>query len=436
MVQELTTLPSAGTRFAQGVQQGLSNVLPKEFEHQRLKSGLQALAQKSKAGNLSPEEFLAEAAGTYGISPQAVQSFGKLASQQSQARSLSPGENVNEPKSNVFKTEERAASAKPTSKSPSTTRADLLKDIQEGFIEPDVNEIQRRATERFRKNPALHKNDFNNALAAEKEDVAQQRQAYNDKVELNKKHQAIHDNIINRLKTNTNKLNAQIPYNVYQDYENEAVKAVIPESLGGGGLTEDQAVDRISKKIDETSREYADVAALGGANMIFKDPKAVSNSMKGLVKKFKARDDQKNLAQTFISENGFSPPFAYSRAYPLEDTPELNNEIKNLPTIGVNLGFIDTLGKAITGIKDNEKKQKTLEVSEKLAHFLKKGGASPLAVYEALDSKGYDPEVWKEYLIDNQDKLDLTKSQIDEITKSRGGIQGFFNDLWIKVFGG
>lgn len=64
-------------RLGTGIGKGFAEQLPKEFEHQRLRSGLQNLADKS--GELSPEQFLAEAAGTYGITPQMIQSFGDIA---------------------------------------------------------------------------------------------------------------------------------------------------------------------------------------------------------------------------------------------------------------------------------------------------------------------------------------------------------------------
>lgn len=67
-------------RIGSGVGQGLAEQLPKEMEHQRLRSGLKELA--SKSGQLSPEEYMAEAGGIYGISPQMIQSMGELAKMQ------------------------------------------------------------------------------------------------------------------------------------------------------------------------------------------------------------------------------------------------------------------------------------------------------------------------------------------------------------------
>lgn len=85
MVQELTTQPSIFGRLGKGLSRGLSETVPKEIEHQRLKSGLQSLANDYDEGNLSQAQFLARAAGTYGATPQIIQSFGELAKQQNQA---------------------------------------------------------------------------------------------------------------------------------------------------------------------------------------------------------------------------------------------------------------------------------------------------------------------------------------------------------------
>ncbi len=79
MVQEIRTKPNIFGYLGKGLAQGLEETVPKEIEHQRLRSGLQDLANESDKGNLSPAQFLARAAGTYGSTPQITQSFGELA---------------------------------------------------------------------------------------------------------------------------------------------------------------------------------------------------------------------------------------------------------------------------------------------------------------------------------------------------------------------
>ncbi len=71
-------------RIGTGIGRGLSEQIPKEIENYRLKSGLNELANEADQGNLSPAQYLAKASGTYGITPQMVQSFGELAKIQNQ----------------------------------------------------------------------------------------------------------------------------------------------------------------------------------------------------------------------------------------------------------------------------------------------------------------------------------------------------------------
>jgi hypothetical protein len=83
MVQELTTQPSVFGRLGKGLAQGISEVVPKEVERQRLASGLQQFEQN--AGNLTPIQQLARLSAIPGITPQMIQSFSDLARQQNLA---------------------------------------------------------------------------------------------------------------------------------------------------------------------------------------------------------------------------------------------------------------------------------------------------------------------------------------------------------------
>lgn len=67
-------------RIGSGFGQGLAEQVPKEMEHQRLRHGLQELEQA--APGLNPMQFLTRAYGTYGLTPQMVQSLGEAAKHQ------------------------------------------------------------------------------------------------------------------------------------------------------------------------------------------------------------------------------------------------------------------------------------------------------------------------------------------------------------------
>ncbi len=125
MVQKIQQANIFG-RLGTGIGQGLSQQIPKEIEHQRLRAGLESLANQSDQGNLSPAQFLAQAAGTYGATPQMIQSFGDLAKTQGMRNSF------------------RNAGGRPESNQPSSSpmtpkgQADRgLNDIKFGNMSPD-----------------------------------------------------------------------------------------------------------------------------------------------------------------------------------------------------------------------------------------------------------------------------------------------------------
>jgi len=71
-------------RIGSGIGKGIAEQLPKEIENQRLRAGLNDVAKQADQGNLSPASFLAKVAGTYGVTPQIVQSFTELSKLQNQ----------------------------------------------------------------------------------------------------------------------------------------------------------------------------------------------------------------------------------------------------------------------------------------------------------------------------------------------------------------
>jgi len=64
-------------KIGRGFGQGLGEQIPKEMGQRRLSEGLKKLGEDSS--NLSPLEFLTKAYGTYGVTPQMVQSLGEAA---------------------------------------------------------------------------------------------------------------------------------------------------------------------------------------------------------------------------------------------------------------------------------------------------------------------------------------------------------------------
>jgi len=67
-------------RVGEALGNSLAEQIPREVEHYRHRQGLNELAEQS--GKLNPAQFLAKAAGVYGVTPQEIQSFGEIAKQQ------------------------------------------------------------------------------------------------------------------------------------------------------------------------------------------------------------------------------------------------------------------------------------------------------------------------------------------------------------------
>jgi hypothetical protein len=77
----------------------------------------------------------------------------------------------------------------------------------------------------------------------------------------------------------------------------------------------------------------------------------------------------------------------------------------------------------------------TLEAAPRLVRAMGLEG-SPLSIQYELDNKGYDGDVWKQYLLDHQQELNLSSHQIDELQKPRPSFFGWLNDWWLSAFTG
>ncbi len=77
---------SLAGRLGSGLGKGLAEQLPKEFERERLKTGLEQFAKESS--NMSPLEQATKLFGIPGITPQMVQVLPELLKQQQLGQSL------------------------------------------------------------------------------------------------------------------------------------------------------------------------------------------------------------------------------------------------------------------------------------------------------------------------------------------------------------
>jgi hypothetical protein len=61
---------------------------------------------------------------------------------------------------------------------------------------------------------------------------------------------------------------------------------------------------------------------------------------------------------------------------------------------------------------------------------------SPLAIMHLLSENGINTLPFRNHMLENKDKYDLTQSQVRELEKTDKFGQGHLNDAWFKTFGG
>lgn len=407
-------------RIGTGLGKGIGEQVPKEVEHQRLRSGLRNLADQS--GKLSPSQFLAEAAGTYGATPQIIQSFGELSKQQARGQALSQMQDK-QPQSSPFPVNQNR-NQESNSKIPSITKEKTLEKVQEGYIPPTIEERDSIAGDAFNSNPAFFNNDPQKAI-----DWADQKIAQEEKINLayQKQHgdlTKLQDNVIERLQQHYNKLGAKVPSDVYSKIEDKAIEATKPKSEGGKGLTEHQAMKEYGKELDDISRNYQEIDSVGNWGITGKSAKKSLSALQSLQSKFEKNDDTRNFADQMVARNKISNPLAYSIAQPISSEPQLAIFLKKFPNKQK-----ESLSK---GYYQKQNAPIPKNILEKTASLLGKKG-SPLAVGYELEKKGYDVDQWYEYLNKNRDKL--LKFQSDQLDKPRNEY-GTLNDWWLSEWTG
>ena len=412
--------------------EGIAEQLPKEMDRYRLAKGLEKLnAQK----DLSPREYYSKALTLPGLTEQGRQSLGELAKTESQAKAL---EDIGKKRTEAKETE--SPFPKPeTFTQPGATRENApsvsTRAPIEATLKPRIpktyNELLERASELFQGNKAFYKNDPQLALqAAQQED--QQAQSVNTALQAQRTNETDVQNTIKKgLQSEHDRLGAVVPGRLYSSIEDKAINAVKSIADGGEGLTEQEAQKKYGKELDEASRDYSTLNALGNWSILTRSPAENKRSIKEMQKSFKERNDLQNFSDELVARNKLSPGKASLLAHPVKDIPNLNKELKNIPKQKMIVQARGMGGAGLIPTESEEQIQKkTLAYSEKLLPLLGSEG-SPLAVAEHLKSKGYDPDVWMNYVGNNQ--TNLNQWQIDEIKKPRN-FTPTLNDMWMFSF--
>lgn len=410
-------------RIGTGIGKGLAEQLPKEIERGRLASGLKELGEQK---GLTPFQQFSGLASVPGVTPQMIQSGSDLLRQQAIINS------VNEKNASGTPPQTQQSSPKMPGLSPATTTQSTEAALNP-YIPPSGPEQESMARQLMASEPQVYR-DIDSARAAISNQVAANTQQSNAKLAKRELEESVQGRAEQKLRDEIGTVGAQIPGTILSSLQQEAV-----DDVRTGKLSPDKAKVEYGKKADAISKDFANIRSWGGLGLIMNDPKSLIQSMGVLQTNAKKGGYQKQAADALIAENGVSPQFAYANMYPVSDIKPLAEELKSLPNIQPRaekvIGSPGLAGIGISRPKNSNAQALTLDISPRLAKSMGLEG-SPLSISYELDKKGYDSDVWKQYLIDNQDQLNLSSHQKDELQKPKPSFFGWLNDWWLKAFSG
>ena len=371
------------------------------------------------AGNLSPLEAATQLFSIPGVTPQMVQTLPALLQQQQLAQSLGSQDQSQQqvPEFPQLPNEQPNAGL--------TTRPGI-EATRKGYIRPTVQQIDQRAFQLYSANPKRFNNDPQKAIQYARDEAAQEQAINQDYQSQRQGEKAVQRDVQSNLQTQANLLNAKVPGNVYSDIEQRAVRSVLPIEEGGEGLTDEEAKIKYGNELDEASRQYNSLENIGSPKWAWELPSAINRTLKSTREGFKKRGDLRNFADSLTGKNGLSPSKAYYLAYPVSEIPELSKTIQKIPDLNPKKTFREDVFERKHAYNPNAILN---QIMPKLAELMGKEG-SPLSIAEELNSKGYDANIWLNYLNQNREKFDLTGRQADELTKPRSWMPNL-NDIYL-----
>jgi hypothetical protein len=406
-----------GKGFGQSLAQGLSEQVPKEAERIRLSQGLRELSSKK---NLSPEEYLAEVASVPGAlsHPQLIQSFGELAKQRRKSEGM-----VKEAERNPVTTQagNKNQSIKEGSSitTPEAVQATLHPELpltpeDKLAMANDLYQNNREAFQTFQ--------DAQNFVDSQE----QQKIARNAAIQQQRQNeQGVQSRLEQEFEKNIDNLGVELPGTVKRDIFQKA-----SDNVKSGKMTEKEAADLAGKELDTVSRDYKALETLGHAKILTQTPSANQKTIRSIREGFKKRGDLENFSDELIANQKLSPSKAAYLAYPVSEHKELNNAIVSLPALKKTASMLEK-----GHLNEEQRQKKNMSAYEKLAPIMKKTDASPLAIAEELNAKGYDPEGWLDYVESQREKLNLSERQGRELGKPRNFVPTF-DDIWMFTWSG
>jgi len=410
-------------RLGTGIGKGLAEQVPKEMERNRLASGLKSLGEQK--GN-TPFQNFAGLVGTAADYPQVVQTGGDILRQQSIIDSIKR----NEPTAPIG---DYKPLNQPNEGPKSATRPESTEAALKPYIIPGGAEQENMARKRMVAEPHVYPN-IESARQSVANEISGNVQESNSKLEKRKLEQDVQNDTEGRLKDEIQTLGAKVPGKAMSKLQQKAV-----EDVRSGKISPDEAKVKYGKEADEMSRAFSNILSWGNMSLVTKNSKDVIQAMDTVRKSAKEGGYRKEAADSMIADNGVTPQFAYATIYPVNEIKSLNDELKSLTNIKPRIEKVPGLpglGGLGLGRPNNVNSAKE---TEKIAPILARAmgpHGSPLSICYELEKKGYDTNVFKKYLTDNEETLNLTSDQKDELQKPQPSFFGWLNDWWLKSFSG
>lgn len=425
-------------RVGSGIGQGLAQQLPEEITRGRLAAGLQNLEGQQ---NLTPFQQFSRLAAIPGITPQMLQSGAELLRQQgisqglrnvaSQQQELSPSQILRGKQIPTFDRQSAAIGQQPNAKgyvTPEQTGASI-----KPYIPKDLQQLQARAAELADENPQLYPTAKDALAGAVQEDQSLQNQNVAQQ-QARASAKGVQEDVRKELQALRAASNVQIPDRLYQEVENDVLDKI------EGGANELDAQKEGQKKLHELSQRFNNIAGWGSLRSAWLNKDDFRQSIRSAQRDAKKGGYQKEAAEYMIAHNKVTPQFAFSLMNPVSDYPELNKQIRDLPSIESEAAKqlkASAEKNGIGSIRELEKlpTELTRKVAPKLAKAMGLQG-SPLAIMREIEKKGYDGQEFKRYLLDNQDSLNLSTNQINELQQNKPSFFGLLNDFFLSDFSG
>lgn len=412
-------------RVGTGLGKGLAEQVPKEMERNRLSSGLEKLGRQK---GLTPFQQFAGAVGVAHEYPQIVQSAENFLRQQSIIDSVKNNQQQQkqQPIGEYRPTNELNQGPK------SATRPESTEAALNPHIPPSGAEQENMARQRMVAEPHVYRT-IDEARQSIANEIAGDVQQSNAKLGKRKLEQEVQNDTEEKLSDEIGTLGAQVPGTVTSRLQQQAV-----DDVRTGKLSVDAAKVKYGEEADKLSKVFSNINSWGNMGLIQNSAKDILQSIESVRKSAKEGGVRKEAAESMIAKNGITPQLAYASMYPVKEIKSLNEELKSLPNITPRLERIPGIpgpGLSFSRPNNANAKQLTTDIAPSLARSMGLEG-SPLSIAYELEQKGYDPNVWKKYLIDNEDTLNLTSHQKDELQKPQPSFFGLLNDWFLKSFSG